>query len=178
MGIGWQRQWGHWEVISAPYQPLPSSTAPPKPPSPPLPPRSSQPYRPQHPKPPPAAPPPVPLGPLFLPIMAFFPTAATRPAPLLLLALVVASAVASTALALKFTRDGFAGDSSRNCDFVGNDLVLVRSNQCSLVCKHVLGCTHWTWRGDLGSACYLKTGGRPVMTASYNAGNVACGYMH
>lgn len=103
--------------------------------------------------------------------------AVTRPARLLMLALVVVAALASAATAIRFSRDASAGVSASNCDWRGQDLVRVKTFNCSLVCKLVLGCTHWTWNGDAGRVCYLKSGRRSLSAAFPVRGNVACGAM-
>lgn len=99
----------------------------------------------------------------------------TRPGRLLLLALLVVAAVPAAASARSFVPDPQAGISATGCDWPGNDLGRVRTYSCALVCKFVIGCTHWTWNGDRGSTCYLKSGRRELSIKA--TGNVACGYM-
>lgn len=107
--------------------------------------------------------------------MAHAAMAHPRLARLLLLALLVVAAVPAAASARSFVPDPEAGISATRCDWPGNDLVRVRTYSCALVCKLVLGCTHWTWNGDRGSTCYLKSGRRALSIKA--TGDVACGYM-
>lgn len=98
---------------------------------------------------------------------------AFRPARLLL-SLLVLAVVASAATAIKWSKNG-RGYYASNCDFYGNDLVLVRTDHCARVCELVLGCTHWTWNIGKGRKCYLKKGRRSLSDARHLPGRAQCG---
>lgn len=52
------------------------------------------------------------------------------------------------------------GNIGSNCDFPGNDLKTVQTNngnECDAICKKTSGCTSFTWNPYFNNSCYIKS---------------------